>query len=301
MRHRMRHYSTKGHEWSGMQHRPELADSLLDEVRERGRCTSRELDDGLPRVREDWGWNWSETKKALEYLFFCGELAVAGRNSAFERVYDLPERVLPRAVLEAPEPSVADAHIELVRRASVSHGVATVTDLRDYYRMGVADTRAAVDSLVESGELVPLRVEGWRQPAYLHRDARVPRRVDAAALLSPFDPVVWERRRTEDLFGFRYRIEIYVPEHMRVHGYYVLPFLLGDRLVARVDLKAERAAGTLVVRGAYAEEHAPDVTAERLATELIRLAGWLGLDRVSVERRGDLARPLARAVVASLL
>src|SRR4051812_36255464 len=301
MRHRMRHFGAKGHEWTGMRHRPELAGSLLQEVGARGACTPRELDNGLPRVREDWGWNWSETKKALEYLFFSGELAVAGRNSAFERMYDLPERVLPRAVLELPEPTVADAHVELVRRASVSHGVATVTDLRDYYRMGVEETRTTVGSLVESGELLPVRVEGWRQPAYLHRDARVPRRVDVAALLSPFDPVVWERRRTEELFGFHYRIEIYVPDHKRVHGYYVLPFLLGDRLVARVDLKAERTAGRLVVRGAYAEEHAPDVAAERLAAELIRLAGWLGLDTVSVQRRGDLARPLAQAVAASVV
>ena len=299
MRHRMRHYRSQGHEWSGMRHRPELADSLLDEVRQRGVSTSRELDDGLPRVREDWGWNWSETKKALEYLFFSGELAIAGRNSAFERMYDLPERVLPRAVLDAPEPTVADAHVELVRRASVSHGVATVADLRDYYRMGAGETRAAVRSLVESGELVPVSVEGWRQPAYLHVAARLPRRVDAAALLSPFDPVVWERRRTEDLFGFRYRIEIYVPDHRRVHGYYVLPFLLGERLVARVDLKAERAASRLVVRGAYAEEHAPDVTAERLAAELVRLAGWLGLDHVTVERRGDLASAL-KSVLTSV-
>src|SRR4051812_9177264 len=298
MRHRMRHFGAKGHEWTGMRHRPELAGSLLQEVGARGACTSRELDDGLPRVREDWGWNWSETKKALEYLFFSGELAVAGRNSAFERMYDLPERVLPRAVLELPEPTIAEAHVELVRRAAASHGVATVADLRDYYRMGVAETRTAVGSLVEAGELVPVRVDGWRQPAYLHRSARVPRGVDAAALLSPFDPVVWERRRTEELFGFRYRIEIYVPGHRRVHGYYVLPFLLGDRLVARVDLKADRPGGALVVKGAYAEEHAPPDTPGRLAGALAELAGWLNLHRMTVLRNGDLWPGLDREVRA---
>ena len=296
MRHRMRRYQDEGHEWAGMRHRPELVDSLLRTVREEGPKTSRDLDDGLPRVRDGWGWNWSETKKALEYLFFAGELAVSHRNSAFERVYDLPGRVLPRAVLEHPEPTPEEAHVELVRRAAASHGVASERCLADYYRMSGAATRAAIRTLVESGELLPVTVEGWRRPAYLHRDARIPRRVDACALLSPFDPVVWERERTEALFGFRYRIEIYVPAPLRRHGYYVLPFLLGDRLVARVDLKADRVSGTLVVRGAYAETAAPAETPDRLASALEELAGWLQLSRVEVVPNGDLSQRLGQAL-----
>jgi uncharacterized protein YcaQ len=295
MQHRMRSYRDSGHEWSGMRHRPQLVESLLAEVRAEGAKTSRDLDDGLPRVRENWGWNWSETKKALEYLFFAGELAVARRNSAFERVYDLPERVLPRAVLDLPEPTVEEAHRELVRRAARSHGIATERSLADYYRMRPAAARPAVRALVAAGELLPVSVEGWAATAYLHRDARVPRRVDACTLLSPFDPVVWERDRTEAMFGFRYRIEIYVPEQRRVHGYYVLPFLLGDRLVARVDLKADRVRRVLLVRSAYAEDHAPPETAAGLAAELRLMATWLDLDAVEVAERGDLAPALRAA------
>lgn len=295
MQHRMRQYRDEGHPW--MDGRDEgLVASLKAELGERGRRTSRELDDGLPRRKEHWGWNWSETKKALEYLFLAGEVAVAGRNGQFERVYDLPERVLPRAVLETPVPSDEEAHRELVRRAAASHGVATERCLRDYYRMPSAQAAPAIAALVEDGELVPVRVEGWSRPAYLHRDARLPRRVRARALLSPFDPLVWERSRAEDLFGFSYRIEIYVPEHQRVHGYYVLPFLLGDRMVARVDLKADRRDGVLRVHAAYAEPGAPPETAEELAAELWALAGWLGLTDVAVAARGDLSVPLRTAV-----
>ena len=300
MRHRMRRYQARGHEWAAMRHRPELVHSLLTRVREEGPKTARDLDDGMLRRREHWGWNWSESKKVLEYLFLTGELAVAGRNAAFERVYDVPERVLPPTVLEQPEPTEAEAHVELVRRAAISHGVATERSLADYYRMGVAETRVAVRTLLESGELLPVAVEGWRRPAYLHRDARIPRRVEACALLSPFDPVVWERERAEALFAFRYRIEIYVPAPLRVHGYYVLPFLLGERLVARVDLKADRAAGALLVQGVHAEVAARDDTPEQLALALRELAGWLRLGRVSVAARGDLGRRLEQRLAVGL-
>jgi uncharacterized protein YcaQ len=292
MRHRMARARTEA--WGGprrvAERRPDLVAWVLDEVRERGPVTAREVEGDLPRAgKENWGWNWSETKQALEFLFFAGEVTAAGRTAQFERLYDVPERVLPAAVLSRPTPTSAEANVELLRRAAVSHGVATEPCLRDYYRMRPQDSRPALETLVEAGELLPVTVEGWDRPAYLHRDARVPRRVDARALLSPFDPVVWERARTETLFGCRYRIEIYVPEAQRVHGYYVLPFLLGDRLVARVDLKADRGSGALVVKGAFAEPEAPPETAGELAAELRRLAGWLGLPEVTAEQRGDLA------------
>jgi uncharacterized protein YcaQ len=296
MQFRMRKYREQGHEWMGAPESQELVASLLAELTEQGRRTSRDLDDGLPRTREHWGWNWSRTKQALEYLFAAGLVAVAGRNSAFERVFDLPERVLPAEVLAAPVPTDAEAHLELVRRAARSHGIGTLNDLRDYYRMHVDQVRPAVATLLETGELERVRVEGWSQPAYLHRDARLPRRVHARALLSPFDPLVWQRARTENLFDFFYRIEIYTPAHKRVHGYYVLPFLLGEHLVGRVDLKADRAGGALVVKGAWSEPHAPEETGAELAAELRRLADWLRLDAIRVEPRGDLADALAASV-----
>jgi hypothetical protein len=305
MRHRMDRYRQDGHAWMGMPDRKELVASLIDEIRERGPSTSRDLDDGLPKEKVHWGWNWSETKRALEYLFLAGDLAVAGRTSQFERLYDLPERVLPRSVLEAPTPPAADAYRELVRRAAMSEGVATARCLADYYRLrqqpaaGLASTKVAIDELVEDGELIPVKIDGWNRPAYLHRDAALPRRMPARALLSPFDPVVWERERTEKLFDFFYRIEIYVPEAKRVHGYYVLPFLLGDRIVGRVDLKSDRRDGVLRVLGTYAEPDAPAETADELAVELASMAQWLDLPAIEVEKRGDLAAALISAVAAS--
>ena len=296
MRHRMRSFEQRGHEWTMIRHRPELVDSLIAEVTERGPSTPRDLDEGLPRQKVHWGWNWSESKKVLEYLFASGRLAIAGRNQHFERLYDLPERVIPREHLQAPEPSVDDAADELVRRAAVSHGVATVGCLQDYYRLRHELARPAVARLVEAGELLPVQIEGWSRPAYLHRDAVLPRTVRARALLSPFDPLVWERQRTEHLFDFHYRIEIYVPEPKRVFGYYVLPFLLGDRIVGRVDLKADRKDGVLRVLGSYAEPGAPDETADELAAELADLADWLGLGDIAVEPRGDLADAMTLAV-----
>jgi uncharacterized protein YcaQ len=305
MQHRMASYRDRRGKWGIVDERPELERDLVAAVRDRGASTARSLDDGLPRAKDNWGWNWSETRRVLDYLFTTGELAIAGRTLQFEILYDVPERVIPSAILALPTPSPEEASRELVRRAARSHGVATIQDLRDYYRMPVQETAVAVAELVEEGELLPVTVEGWRRPGYLHRDARLPRRVNARALLSPFDPVVWERARTEALFDFHYRIEIYVPAPQRLHGYYVLPFLLRDRIVGRVDLKAERqfdgGAGRLVVKAAYAEPGAPADTPEELAAELHRLAGWLGLATVCVEPRGDLAPALAdRAMPARL-
>jgi uncharacterized protein YcaQ len=297
MRHRMEAHRAKRGKWGIVEEDPELEKNLIDEVRARGASTARDLDDGLPRTKEHWGWNWSSTRRMLDYLYTVGDLAIAGRNSQFEVLYDLPERVLPAHVLARETPSPAEANRELVRRAARSHGVATAQCLRDYYRMGVEDAAPAIAELVEEGELLPVTIDGWKRPAYLHRDARRPRRTHARALLSPFDPLVWERERTERLFDFRYRIEIYVPAHKRVHGYYVLPFLLGDRIVGRVDLKADRQAGRLRVQAAYAEPEAPPETAEELAVELRQLADWLVLpEPVTVEPRGDLAPALAALV-----
>ncbi|MEP9383897.1 winged helix-turn-helix domain-containing protein [Nocardioides cheoyonin] len=277
---------------------PEVRRTVLKEVVVRGGATARDIDDGAPRVREHWGWNWSEARKALDVLYMEGELAIAGRNGQFEVVYDLPERVIPRAVLDQPPVDTEEAHLELVRRAVRSHGVGTAKDIADYFRLKVADTTRALNTLIETGEVTPVRVEGIRKPAYLHTAARIPRKVAARALLSPFDPIVWERERTEALFDFFYRIEIYTPAHKRIHGYYVLPFLLGERIVGRVDLKADRKAGVLVVKGAYAEEHAPPESPAELAAELVRLAGWLGLDSIAVEPRGDLAPALLAEMAA---
>jgi uncharacterized protein YcaQ len=270
-------------------------DTVLAAVRDRGPIAASELDGD--KGAGGW-WGWSDAKRALEWLFWAGLVTTATRRG-FERLYDLPERVLPAAVLAAPTPAEADAHRALLSIAARALGIATASDLRDYFRLSPEDMKPRLPELVEAGELVPVTVPGWTQPAYIHTQARRPRRLAARALLSPFDPVVWERGRAERLFGFHYRIEIYTPAEKRVHGYYVLPFLLGDRLVARVDLKADKATGQLRVLAAFAEPHAPTATAAELAAELTMMAGWLGLEGVAVGEKGDLAAALAAEVAAT--
>jgi uncharacterized protein YcaQ len=266
--------------WGGMfriaTEQPELVERMYEAVRDRGPITASVLSADVPKVRGQM-WAWSDQKRALEWLFWTGRITSARRLTNFERLYDLPERVIPKRILAAPVPAEDEAQRELLRRSARALGVATEQDLRDYFRLPTADTKLRLAELVEAGELLPVTVEGWRGPAYLDPHARIPRRVDARALLAPFDPLIWERARTERIWGFRYRIEIYVPAPKRVHGYYVLPFLLGDRLVARVDLKADRKAGVLRAKATHLEPGAPPETRTELRAELERLAGWLGL------------------------
>jgi uncharacterized protein YcaQ len=277
--------------------KPGFVDELRALVAARGPVGAGDLAE--PRaVRAGPWWDWDDTKTALEWLFYTGEITTASRRG-FERLYDLTSRVLPADVLAVPTPEPAEAHRALLRIAARALGVATERDLRDYFRLTPADARVALAGLVEAGDVQPVRVEGWRQPAYLDPAARLPRWIRAATLLSPFDSLVWERSRTERLWDFRYRLEIYTPSHKRVHGYYVLPFLLGDRLVARADLKADRQAGVLRVPGVHLEDGAaPGVVAPELAGALYRLAGWLGLDGVATPVGGDLAGPLSRALAS---
>lgn len=268
---------------------------VLAEVRAGGPMTAREL--SHPGTRKGPWWGWTDGKAALEYLFWTGEVTTAARRGGFERVYDLSERVIPAAVWNAPAPDEAVAVRELLRLAARALGVATETDLRDYFRLPVAATRVALGELIEAGDLMLVDIKGWRQDAYLDPQARCPGRVSATALLSPFDPLVWARARAERLFDFRYRIEIYTPADKRQYGYYVLPFLHRGRLVARVDLKAERAKGLLRVPAVHLEPRCdPGVTAEALAGELVMLAEWLGLDGIVLGRRGNLATNLRAAL-----
>ncbi|WP_191970280.1 winged helix-turn-helix domain-containing protein [Methylobacterium planeticum] len=255
------------------------ADALLARIEREGPLAASDV----AGTRAAHGmWVWSAAKHALEWLFWAGLVASTHRRNSFERVYDLPERVLPRAVLETPTPSGPDARRALIARGARALGIGTAHDLRDYYRIGPNDARLPIDELVEEGTLVPVRVRGWSHQAYRHKEARPGRRLEGSALVSPFDPLVWHRPRTERLFGFRYRLEIYTPAHKREHGYYVLPFLLDGALVARVDLKADRGIGALVVQRAHVEPGAPPWTVERLMGELRAMAAWLGLSSLAV-------------------
>ncbi|MEV7620168.1 crosslink repair DNA glycosylase YcaQ family protein [Microbacterium sp. NPDC089321] len=275
-------------------------DWVRDELRTRGPLRPADLRDDAPRERGSW-WDWDESKIALEHLWRCGEVAIAGR-AGFERRYGLAEQIIPAAVRQSAIPR-DEAVRELVRRAARSYGVATIADLNDYYRLrDQSAVRSAVSDLVDAGELEPVVVRGWERAgrpiaAWRHRDAVLPRRIDRAALLTPFDPVVWFRDRALRVFDFDYRIEIYVPAEKRRYGYYSLPLLVGDRVVGRADLKADRAASTLRVQSAWWEAHArPGEDAERIAEELVRAALWQGLERISVSGWGDAADAVAHAL-----
>ena len=278
--------------------RPGYVAEVLDRVREDGPTKASDLAEPRPD-RPGTMWNWHAGKVALEWLFYTGVLTARARTTSFERVYDLTERVLPAAVVQAPTPDPDDAVRELVRTAARALGVATERDLRDYFRLRPGQARQAIAELEDAGELLPVEVAGWGAPAWLDPAARRPRWIRARTLLSPFDSLVWERPRVERIFGFRYRLEIYTPAAQRVHGYYVLPFLLGDRLVARADLKADRQTGVLRVQAVHAEEGVDRAgVAAALAEELALMAGWLELDDVAVAGRGDLAADLTSALPA---
>jgi uncharacterized protein YcaQ len=269
-------------------------EAVMARIEREGPVTGGDFAEG-PRGAPGW-WSWSKGKHALEYLFWAGLITTRTRRG-FERVYDLTERVIPAAIHSQPTPSADEAQRALLIIAARALGVGTEADLRDYFRMPVAATRARLAELVEAGGLEPVMVKGWRQPAYLHPAARAPRRVAASALLSPFDNLIWFRDRTERLFGTRVRLEIYTPAHKREHGYYVLPFLQGEAITARVDLKSDRQAGVLRVQAAHGEPWTdPGATAPALAAELRVMAEWLGLGDVAVAGRGDLAGALDTAL-----
>ncbi|HEY2177146.1 MAG TPA: crosslink repair DNA glycosylase YcaQ family protein [Caulobacteraceae bacterium] len=286
-----------GDTWTGLarfaRERRDYIDAVLERIEREGPLTGGDFSEG-PR-QAGW-WEWSNGKRALEWLFWCGFIATKTRRN-FERVYDLAERVIPAKVLNVPAPSEAGAHRQLLRIAAARLGVATEGDLRDYFRMPVAETKARLAELVEAGELTPVTVKGWGKAAWLAPGAKSARPTAGGVLLSPFDNLIWRRERAERLFGTRIRLEIYTPAHKREHGYYVLPFLQGETITARVDLKADRASGLLMVQSAHLEHHASahDV-AGPLAAELRLMAGWLGLTDVTVADRGDLANALSAQV-----
>jgi len=289
----------KTHQWKSVaavnQRRPGFVDAVYARVRDEGGVVAGDLS-----VREgpkgSW-WDWDDAKMVLEYLFWSGQLAARRRRSDFARVYDLPERYIPAEALARRAPPEVEARKELLLLAAKYLGVGTLGDLTDYHRQGNTTCRPLLKELVEEGSLVPVKVDGWKDVAYRLPNAKAPRRVTARALLSPFDPIVWNRDRAQRLFDFHYRIEIYTPAPKRQYGYYVLPFLLGDELVGRVDLKADRQNRALLVQGAYTESGVDRAAAANALAEETRLmAQWLELDRVEVAGRGDLAKPL----VASL-
>ena len=283
--------------WPGLRRIAESKPKLMKEIRDRI-YNDGPLVAGDVRTRTgpkgSW-WDWDEGKAVLEYLFWTGEITAQRRPNDFARVYYAPHDVLPKEILKMPTPSQSEARREMLLLAARSVGVGTAADLFDYHRQKPQQAKPYLTELVEEGLIEQVRVEGWRDPAYMLPDTLRPRSVDVRALVSPFDSLVWCRPRIERLFDFHYRIEIYVPAPKRVYGYYVLPFVLGDRIVARVDLKADRHAGELLVPGAFSEDNV-DIkhVASELMLELREMATWLGLDRVRIGTNGDLATLLAK-------
>lgn len=297
---RMRRYDTtwlrKSDSWLNT-HRDLLA-WLRAELAANGPLAASEIEHDANARRGSW-WGWSDVKIALEHMFITGDVVAAGRKT-FERRYALPEQVIPSHLVDAEVPQ-DDAIRQLASWAAAAHGVGTVRDLADYFRLPVAEAKQAIVELVDAGELLPVRVEGWKQQAYLHRDARIPRRIESAAVLSPFDPVVWFRDRSERLFDFHYRIEIYTPAPKRQFGYYTLAALVDDRIVGRIDLKSDRQRKVLRVQSAWLEAHATDAVAPRLIPVLRETAAWQGLEGIEVQAWGDLAPALAAELGVPLL
>ena len=270
-----------------------MLDWLRAELAATGPITAGNIEHDANKSTGAW-WGWSDVKLGLEYLFLWGEVVSAGRTN-FERTYALTEQVIPRAIIET-DVDEATARKQLLSWGARAHGIGTVGDFADYYRLALTPSVSITQELVDEGVLRPVEVEGWKKPAYLHRDARIPRRVDATALLSPFDPVVWERDRALRLFDFHYRIEIYTPEPKRVFGYYTLPLLVGDDVVGRIDLKSDRQNRALRVQSAWLEPGAPAGVEERVVPLLQEIRAWQGLDEVVVAGRGDFSPAIARAL-----
>ena len=294
--------------WAGVSAKErQYIEAVYNEVAERGPLSAGELSMGGKSTGPWWGW--SKGKVAIEILFRQGRVAVAGRRN-FARVYDIPERVFPPELLHSAPVAAAEAKKALIVRAARAMGVGTARDIAQYFhidawwdrrwangRRAPSDTGALFDELVDEGRLERAVVEGWTQPAFVAAGARIPRAADVRAIVSPFDPLLWERKWTKAVFGFDYQIEIYVPGPKRIYGYYVLPFLLGDRFAARVDLKADRKTSTMRVHGAYVESGVDTrVVAAALADELRSMAAWLSLETFAVQPKGNLAAPLKRAL-----
>jgi len=286
-------YAERPHTW--IHSNQKSVDWVTAELAAKGPLAASQIEDDSRKGKSGW-WDWSDTKHALEYLFRVGEVVSAGRTR-FERTYALAEQKIPVPVLNR-EVGREDAVRALILKSARAHGVGTVRDLADYYRIKLAPAKAAIDDLVASGDLLPVSVEGWKGQGYLHKDARIPRQMTAAALLSPFDPVVWERARAERMFDFHYRIEIYTPAEKRVFGYYSLPVLVDDRIVGRVDLKSDRQARVLRVQSAWREAHAPEGIEQRIVPLLDQARAWQGLDGVEFAGKGDLSAALGAAWAA---